>query len=308
MNILDNKSQLSNSEAFDSSNGTQDQDPLDQNNYDITALYLKKMGEYDLLEPEEELILARRSRNGDMKARQEFINANLRLVVSIAKRYLGRGLSILDLIQEGNIGLMHAVEKFDPERGYRFSTYATWWIWQAVTRALADHSRNVRIPVHAIEGLSKLLKIRNALERKLERSPTTSELAHEIDASIDAVHELILKAQQLHPEISLSSPVGESEESSFMDFISDNASGPLELVMDAKLRGDVRTVIGTLPEKEQRVIQQRFGINGKNGSGGKTLSEIGKQEGLTRERIRQIEAQAKTKLRMNRLLNEIFES
>ena len=258
---------------------------------DSLRLYLRSIGRVDLLTAEEEVLLAKRIERGDMRAKQQMIEANLRLVVSIAKGYLGRGLSFLDLIQEGSLGLIRAVEKFDYRRGYKFSTYATWWIRQAVTRAIADKARTIRIPVHMLEKLNKVVHIERQLVQRLGREPEPEEIAEELEIHVDEVRE-ILRMSQL--PISLEKPIGEDEDSSLGDFVPDEAAeSPFDTASLSLRREDVEFALSALPERERRVLELRYGLDGSQPC---TLEEVGRAFGVTRERIRQIENNTLKKL------------
>ncbi|HHW17777.1 MAG TPA: RNA polymerase sigma factor RpoD [Firmicutes bacterium] len=258
---------------------------------DPVRMYLKEIGRVPLLTAEEEVELAKRMEMGDKEAKQRLIEANLRLVVSIAKRYVGRGMLFLDLIQEGNMGLIKAVEKFDYRKGYKLSTYATWWIRQAITRAIADQARTIRIPVHMVETINKLIRIERQLLQQLGRSPTAEEIAEEMGITPDKVREIQKIAQE---PVSLETPIGE-EDSHLGDFIEDeDAPAPAEAASFLLLREQIEEVLDTLNEREQKVLRLRFGLDdGK----ARTLEEVGREFGVTRERIRQIEAKALRKLR-----------
>jgi RNA polymerase primary sigma factor len=251
---------------------------------DSLRLYLREIGKVLLLTADQEVYLAKRIERGDMEAKRQMIEANLRLVVSIAKSYLGRGLSFLDLIQEGSLGLIRAVEKFDYRKGYKFSTYATWWIRQAVTRAIADKARTIRIPVHMVEKLNKVVHIERQLVQRLGREPRPDEIAIELDLTTEEVREILRMAQ--HP-ISLEKPIGEEEESELGDFVQDDfAESPYDSATLSLRREDIERALGSLPERERKVIELRFGLNGEPPC---TLEEVGRAFGVTRERIRQIE-------------------
>jgi RNA polymerase primary sigma factor len=254
--------------------------------------YLAEINEVPLLSPQEEIDLALRIADGDMAAREHMIRANLRLVVSIAKKYTNRGLQFLDLIQEGNIGLMKAVEKFEYRRGYKFSTYATWWIRQAITRAIADQARTIRIPVHMIETINKLTRTSRSLVQELGREPTAKEIGERMDLSASKVRKIMKIAQE---PISLETPIGEEEDSHLGDFIEDkNAVSPVESVISTNLREQTSMVLNTLSPREELVLRMRFGV----GEGSEhTLEEVGRSFNVTRERIRQIESKALRKLR-----------
>ena len=259
---------------------------------DPVRMYLKEIGKVPLLTPEEEQDLARRMSEGDDLARQKLTEANLRLVVSIAKRYVGRGMLFLDLIQEGNLGLMKAVEKFDYTKGYKFSTYATWWIRQSITRAIADQARTIRIPVHMVETINKVVRASRQLLQELGHDPTAEEIAEALGMPTDKVRDILKIAQE---PVSLETPIGEEEDSHLGDFISDEgASEPSEAASQSLLNEALLEVMDTLTEREQRVLKLRFGLeDGRT----RTLEEVGKEFNVTRERIRQIEAKALRKLR-----------
>jgi RNA polymerase primary sigma factor len=258
---------------------------------DSLRLYLHAIGRVPLLSAEEEVALAKRIERGDMAAKQHMVEANLRLVVSIAKGYVGRGLTFLDLIQEGSLGLIRAVEKFDYRRGYKFSTYATWWIRQAVTRSLADKARTIRIPVHMVERLNKLIQAERRLIQRLGREPAPSELAAELDCSVHEVREIIRISQQ---PVSLEKPVGEEDDSALADFIEDgSAPSPFEIASESLRREQIRIVLASLPEREREVIEMRYGIVGGRS---RTLEEVGRAFNITRERVRQIESRTLKKL------------
>jgi RNA polymerase primary sigma factor len=258
---------------------------------DSLRLYLREIGKVPLLTADQEVYLAKRIERGDMFAKTQMIEANLRLVVSIAKSYLGRGLSFLDLIQEGSLGLIRAVEKFDYRKGYKFSTYATWWIRQAVTRAIADKARTIRIPVHMVEKLNKVVHIERQLVQRLGREPRPDEIAEELEMTTAEVREILRMAQ--HP-VSLEKPIGEEEESELGDFVQDEqAESPDEQASLSLRREDIERALDSLPERERRVIELRFGLNGGQPC---TLEEVGRAFGVTRERIRQIENNTLKKL------------
>ena len=251
---------------------------------DSLRLYLREIGKVPLLTADQEVTLAKRIERGDMSAKSQMIEANLRLVVSIAKGYLGRGLSFLDLIQEGSLGLIRAVEKFDYRKGYKFSTYATWWIRQAVTRAIADKARTIRIPVHMVEKLNKVVHIERQLVQQLGREPRPEEIAEELEMPVAEVRDIQRMAQ--HP-ISLEKPIGEEDESELGDFVQDDrAESPFDTASLQLRRGDIERALASLPERERKVIELRFGLRGEQPC---TLEEVGRAFGVTRERIRQIE-------------------
>jgi RNA polymerase primary sigma factor len=258
---------------------------------DSLRLYLRSIGRVNLLTAEQEVMLARRIERGDMNAKQQMIEANLRLVVSIAKAYLGRGLTFLDLIQEGSMGLIRAVEKFDYRRGYKFSTYATWWIRQAVTRAIADKGRTIRIPVHMVEKLNKVVHVERQLVQQLGREPRPEEIAGELQTTVREVRDVMRMAQQ---PVSLEKPVGEEEESALGDFVEDQtAESPFEQAAEHLRRENLRRALAALPEREREVIEMRFGLTGERPY---TLEEVGRAFNVTRERIRQIETHTLKKL------------
>ena len=280
-----------------------DEDEVDMENLDLSIpdgisiedpvrMYLKEIGKVPLLSAEEEIELAKRMENGDQEAKKRLAEANLRLVVSIAKRYVGRGMLFLDLIQEGNLGLIKAVEKFDYRKGYKFSTYATWWIRQAITRAIADQARTIRIPVHMVETINKLIRVSRQLLQELGREPTPEEISEEMGMPVDRVREILKISQE---PVSLETPIGEEEDSHLGDFIQDdNVPVPAEAASFTLLREQLVEVLGTLTEREQKVLRLRFGLDDGRAS---TLEEVGKEFNVTRERIRQIEAKALRKLR-----------
>ena len=260
---------------------------------DAVRMYLKEIGRVPLLSADEEVNLALRIQQGDQEAKQDLAEANLRLVVSIAKRYVGRGMQFLDLIQEGNMGLMKAVEKFDHTKGFKFSTYATWWIRQAITRAIADQARTIRIPVHMVETINKLVRIQRQLLQDLGREPTPEEIGAEMDLPTEKVREILKIAQE---PVSLETPIGEEDDSHLGDFIEDdNATSPAEHTAYALLKEQLDEVLEQLTDREENVLRLRFGLD-KNGEI-RTLEQVGQVFGVTRERIRQIEAKALRKLR-----------
>jgi RNA polymerase primary sigma factor len=259
---------------------------------DPVRMYLKEIGKVPLLNADEEIALARRLEVGDEDAKKRLAEANLRLVVSIAKRYVGRGMLFLDLIQEGNLGLIKAVEKFDYRKGFKFSTYATWWIRQAITRAIADQARTIRIPVHMVETINKLIRVSRQLLQELGREPTPEEVAKEMNMPVDRVREILKISQE---PVSLETPIGEEEDSHLGDFIQDdNVPVPADAAAFTLLKEQLVEVLGTLTEREQKVLRLRFGLDDGRA---RTLEEVGKVFNVTRERIRQIEAKALRKLR-----------
>ena len=280
-----------------------DEDEVDVENIDLSVpegvsiedpvrMYLKEIGKVPLLSAEEEIELAQRMEEGDQEAKKRLAEANLRLVVSIAKRYVGRGMLFLDLIQEGNLGLIKAVEKFDYRKGYKFSTYATWWIRQAITRAIADQARTIRIPVHMVETINKLIRVSRQLLQELGREPTPEEIAAEMNMPVDRVREILKISQE---PVSLETPIGEEEDSHLGDFIPDEgASEPSEAASFTLLQEQLVDVLSTLTPREEKVLKLRFGIEDGRP---RTLEEVGKEFNVTRERIRQIEAKALRKLR-----------
>lgn len=259
---------------------------------DPVRMYLKEIGKVPLLSAEEEIDLAKRMELGDQEAKKRLAEANLRLVVSIAKRYVGRGMLFLDLIQEGNLGLIKAVEKFDYRKGYKFSTYATWWIRQAITRAIADQARTIRIPVHMVETINKLIRVSRQLLQELGREPAPEEIAAEMNMPVERVREILKISQE---PVSLETPIGEEEDSHLGDFIQDdNVPVPADAAAFTLLKEQLEEVLGTLTEREQKVLTLRFGLEDGRA---RTLEEVGKEFNVTRERIRQIEAKALRKLR-----------
>jgi RNA polymerase primary sigma factor len=265
---------------------------------DSVRLYLREIGKIPLLNGEEELALAKRVVEGDKKAKDKMAEANMRLVVSIAKRYSGRGLDFLDLIQEGNTGLLRAVEKFDPDKGFKFSTYATWWIRQAITRAIADQARTIRIPVHMVETINKLLRTQRRMTQEMNREPTIEELAKELEMEPEKVEYVIKIKQDIQ---SLDAGVGrdgEEEDSTLAEFIQDEDSAtPEEAASNQLLKEQVQEILSTLSDREQKIVKMRFGLDGDKSH---TLEEVGQEFAVTRERIRQIEAKALTKLRKHK--------
>ena len=259
---------------------------------DSLRLYLRSIGRVELLTAEQEVELARRIERGDMVAKRHMVEANLRLVVSIAKGYLGRGLSFLDLIQEGSLGLIRAVEKFDYRRGYKFSTYATWWIRQAVTRAIADKARTIRIPVHMVEKLNRVTHVERQLVQRLGREPEPGEIAAELQWSVREVRDILRVAQM---PVSLEKPIGDEDESELGDFVADEAAtSPFESATESLQREDIQRALDALPERERQVIELRFGLTGEEPM---TLEEVGRAFGVTRERVRQIETNTLKKLK-----------
>lgn len=272
---------------------------------DSVRLYLREIGKIPLLNAEEELALAQKVVAGDKKAKDKMAEANMRLVVSIAKRYSGRGLDFLDLIQEGNTGLLRAVEKFDPDKGFKFSTYATWWIRQAITRAIADQARTIRIPVHMVETINKLLRTQRRMTQELNREPTIEELAKELEMEPEKVEYVMKIKQDIH---SLDAGVGrdgEDEDSVLGDFIEDeDAASPEDAAAGQLLKEQVQDILSSLTEREQKIVKMRFGLeDGKN----HTLEEVGQEFSVTRERIRQIEAKALAKLRKHKDAKKLYE-
>lgn len=288
-----------------------DEDTLNSNQYfddvsdDSVRLYLREIGKIPLLNAEEELALAKEVVAGDKRAKDKMAEANMRLVVSIAKRYSGRGLDFLDLIQEGNTGLLRAVEKFDPDKGFKFSTYATWWIRQAITRAIADQARTIRIPVHMVETINKLLRTQRRITQELNREPTIEELAHELDMEPEKVEYVIKIKQDIQ---SLDAGVGrdgEEEDSTLGEFIEDEESAtPEESAASQLLKEQVQKVLSSLSDREQKIVKMRFGLDGGKSH---TLEEVGQEFAVTRERIRQIEAKALAKLRKHKDAKKLHE-
>ena len=280
-----------------------EEDEVDMENIDLSVpdgisiedpvrMYLKEIGKVPLLSAEEEIELAQRMEDGDEDAKKRLAEANLRLVVSIAKRYVGRGMLFLDLVQGGNLGLIKAVEKFDYRKGYKFSTYATWWIRQAITRAIADQARTIRIPVHMVETINKLIRVSRQLLQELGREPTPEEIAEEMNMPVERVREILKISQE---PVSLETPIGEEEDSHLGDFIQDdNVPVPADAAAFSLLKEQLNEVLGTLTEREQKVLRLRFGLDDGRA---RTLEEVGKEFNVTRERIRQIEAKALRKLR-----------
>lgn len=271
----------------------EDRDILDGvSTEDPVRMYLKEIGNVPLLDMEKEIEIAKRMENGDEQAKKELTEANLRLVVSIAKKYVGRGMPFLDLIQEGNMGLMKAVDKFDYSKGFKFSTYATWWIRQAITRGIADTGRTIRVPVHMVETINKTLRMSRTLLQELGREPTAEEVAARLDVSVDRVQEVLKISRD---PVSLDTPIGEEDDSHLGDFIEDEgAASPADSAAFSMLREELSTALESLTEREKMVIQLRFGLEDGRA---RTLEEVGKEFNVTRERIRQIEAKALRKLR-----------
>ena len=296
--ILDVKDRLiwEDEESEDSSSAVKEEEEgLSQISDDSVKMYLREIGRIPLLTAEEEVYLAKKIEKGDQASSRKLAEANLRLVVSIAKRYIGRGLDLIDLIQEGNTGLLRAVEKFDYHKGYKFSTYATWWIRQAITRAIADQARTIRIPVHMVETINKLIRVQRRLVQDLGREPLPEEIAAEMEIDIDKVRHIIKISQET---VSLEAPVGEEEDPKLGDFIEDKESlSPHEAATYQLLRGHIQDVLQYLSPREQKILKMRFGLeNGRS----HTLEEVGQEFGVTRERIRQIEAKALIKLKRHR--------
>ena len=312
---------MSNDDDMDPDLFTEDEDPdpedeIDMEHIDLSVpegvsvddpvrMYLKEIGKVPLLSPDEEIELAKKIELGDEAAKKKLAEANLRLVVSIAKRYVGRGMQLLDLIQEGNLGLIKAVEKFDYRKGYKFSTYATWWIRQAITRAIADQARTIRIPVHMVETINRLVRTQRQLVQKLGREATPEELAKELDMPVDRVREIMKISQD---PVSLETPIGEEEDSHLGDFIQDdNVEVPADAATYTLLHEQLMEVLSTLTEREQKVLRLRFGLDDGRP---RTLEEVGRQFNVTRERIRQIEAKALRKLRhpsRSKVLNDYLD-
>lgn len=287
----------SNTDTIDEDEVDEDEDEelLDRKkSNDSIRAYLQEIGAVKRISPEEEVILAKKVQQGDEKAKEKMINANLRLVVSMARDYMNRGLSYQDLIQEGNMGLMRAVEKFDPEKGFRFSTYATWWIRQSMTRAIADQSRDIRIPVHTTEMIYKIKKVQRDLFQKLNREPTPEEIVKQIpELSVEKLNALLTVAMDT---ISLESPTGDEDESTLSDFIKDDSiQSPEDIFRNEELKEQVNQILKELPEREENIIRMRFGLDGTDTI--KTLDEVGKIYGVTKERARQIEGKAIRRLK-----------
>lgn len=293
-------------EDIDALNDASNASYLDDISDDSVRLYLREIGKIPLLKPEEELDLAKRVVEGDKKAKDKMAEANMRLVVSIAKRYSGRGLDFLDLIQEGNTGLLRAVEKFDPDKGFKFSTYATWWIRQAITRAIADQARTIRIPVHMVETINKLLRTQRRMTQELNREPSVDELAKELDMEAEKV-EYVMKIKQdiTSLDAGVGRDGGEEDESVLADFIEDEDTvSPEDSATRQLLKEQVSDILSTLTEREQKIVKLRFGLeDGKN----HTLEEVGQEFSVTRERIRQIEAKALAKLRKHKDAKKLYE-
>ena len=278
---------------------------LDDVSDDSVRLYLREIGKIPLLSAEEEMDLARRIVEGDKKAKDKMAEANMRLVVSIAKRYSGRGLDFLDLIQEGNTGLLRAVEKFDPDKGFKFSTYATWWIRQAITRAIADQARTIRIPVHMVETINKLLRTQRRMTQELNREPTIEELSKELDMEPEKIEYVIKIKQDISSLDASVGRDGEDDESALQDFIVDEDTvSPEDSATSQLLKEQVQDMLSSLSDREQKIVRMRFGLdNGKN----HTLEEVGQEFAVTRERIRQIEAKALAKLRKHKDAKKLYE-
>jgi RNA polymerase primary sigma factor len=269
---------------------------------DTVRMYLRDIGRIPLLKAHEEVTLAKRIAEGDEVAKKQLVEANLRLVVSIAKKYIGRGLQLLDLIQEGNTGLIKAAEKFDYTKGFKFSTYATWWIRQAITRAIADQARTIRIPVHMVETINKMIRTQRRLVQELGREPLPEEIAAEMEIEVEKVHHIMKISQDI---VSLENPVGDERDSTLMDFIEDDVSKtPMEAATEQLLSSHIEQVLGLLTPREQKILRMRFGlVDGR----GHTLEEVGQEFGVTRERIRQIEAKALQKLKKHREAKKLKE-
>ena len=278
---------------------------LDDVSDDSVRLYLREIGKIPLLSAEEEMELARRIIKGDKKAKDKMAEANMRLVVSIAKRYSGRGLDFLDLIQEGNTGLLRAVEKFDPDKGFKFSTYATWWIRQAITRAIADQARTIRIPVHMVETINKLLRTQRRMTQELNREPTIEELSKELDMEPEKIEYVIKIKQDISSLDASVGRDGEDDESALQDFIVDEDTvSPEDSATSQLLKEQVQDMLSSFSDREQKIVRMRFGLdNGKN----HTLEEVGQEFAVTRERIRQIEAKALAKLRKHKDAKKLYE-
>ena len=278
---------------------------LDDISDDSVRLYLREIGKIPLLSSDEEMELARRIIEGDKKAKDKMAEANMRLVVSIAKRYSGRGLDFLDLIQEGNTGLLRAVEKFDPDKGFKFSTYATWWIRQAITRAIADQARTIRIPVHMVETINKLLRTQRRMTQELNREPTIEELSKELDMEPEKIEYVIKIKQDISSLDASVGRDGEDDESALQDFIVDEDTvSPEDSATSQLLKEQVQDMLSSLSDREQKIVRMRFGLdNGKN----HTLEEVGQEFAVTRERIRQIEAKALAKLRKHKDAKKLYE-
>ncbi len=290
--ILEKKRLLDTEALLSDSKETEKQPDLPEISDDSVRMYLREIGKVPLLSADEEMRLAKRIVSGDKVAKKKLAEANLRLVVSIAKKYIGRGLSLLDLIQEGNTGLLRAVEKFDFRKGYKFSTYATWWIRQAITRAIADHARTIRIPVHMVETINKMIRVQRQLVQELGREPSVDEVAKEMGVPRNKVEHIMKISQET---VSLESPVGEEEDSKLGDFIEDKESlSPEEVTIRSMMKLDLDEFLQFLTAREQKILKMRFGLeDGRT----HTLEEVGKEFGVTRERIRQIEAKALQKLK-----------
>lgn len=302
---VDELKEVDEEEWVDDDETVQDASYLDDISDDSVRLYLREIGKIPLLKPDEELALAQKVVAGDKRAKDQMAEANMRLVVSIAKRYSGRGLDFLDLIQEGNTGLLRAVEKFDPDKGFKFSTYATWWIRQAITRAIADQARTIRIPVHMVETINKLLRTQRRLTQELNREPTNEEIGKAMEMDVEKV-EYVMKIKQ--DITSLDAGVGrdgDDEDSVLGDFIEDeDAASPDETAGTQLLKEQVQDILGVLTEREQKILKMRFGLDdGKS----HTLEEVGQEFSVTRERIRQIEAKALTKLRKHKDAKKLYE-
>ena len=300
--VIDSKERLVWDDSEDSKEQEEDESTAKDISEDTVRMYLRDIGRIALLKPPEEVALAKRVAEGDQTAKKQLVEANLRLVVSIAKKYIGRGLALLDLIQEGNTGLIKAAEKFDYTKGFKFSTYATWWIRQAITRAIADQARTIRIPVHMVETINKMIRTQRRLVQELGREPLPEEIASEMEIEVDKVHHIMKISQET---VSLESPVGDERDSTLMEFIEDDvAPSPEEKATEQLLSAHIVEVLGLLTPREQKILRMRFGLEDGRSH---TLEEVGQEFGVTRERIRQIEAKALQKLRKHREAKKLKE-